>query len=242
MGVHFMNKPVAILSCFAMLLIASACKPPEAAQRSTSSGTKTTVGTVDDGAGFWVKPCKKYEGSEDGGTCTAGNYLMHKQTSPMSYSGGGVANDASSNYNQECKVSSSAAGTAGGLINCTVEADELELVMNGISFAYNVPSSMCEYFGIDPFHFWNFKPGPTSGTPTNGPTTVSYTLTTDGKVVTGSITTGPVNNQATVNEAGTGARCLYDYSYLDPAGPNCCEGNYTLQVTQLLAGGGEPPR
>lgn len=221
-----MNRPVAILSSLAVLSIFSACKPPEAAQKSTTNSTTTTVGTVDDSAGFWVKPCKKFEESEGKGTCTAGNYLLHKQTGIMS----NPATDAAANYNQECKVNASDVGTANALISCTVEADELELVFNGLAFAYNVPSTMCEYFGLDPFYFWNFKPS--SSSTSTGPTAVSYTLDTNGKIQ-GSITSTP-SGDAVANADNTGVRCKYDYSTSDPAGPNCCEGTYTLTVTQLV--------
>ncbi len=241
MGAHSMNRPASILSSFLLLLVVSACKVPEAAQKATSSssGTTTTVGVVDDSAGFWVKPCKKYEESQETGTCTAGNHLLHKQTGIMS----NPATDAAANYNQACKVNLSDIGTANAVINCTVEADELELAFYGLAFAYNVPSTMCEYFGLDPYYFWNYKPSSntvvTADSTPSGPAKVTYTLTVDGKIKNGSaggtagitVNTGMAGD-ALSNSDNTGVACKYDYSKNSPAGPNCCEGKIESVVYQ----------
>ncbi len=213
------------------LALASGCKLRETESRSSSdNGDDTPVGDPDD-SGFTVGVCKKYTGSETSGTCTAGNYLIHKRSSETTALGTNPATDRS----LECKVTT-ANYSSDAMINCLVEADELELAYNGIAFNFNVPSNMCEYVRVMPFHFWNFRPA-LNGATTAGPTVVTYDLV-DGTIdsttmVTRTPTGAPLADdavdQAVANRAGTAARCLYDYS--ESGGPNCCEGQYELTVT-----------
>jgi hypothetical protein len=205
------------------MIILSGCVPPDAAPaaKSSSSGT-TTVGTVDDSVGFSVTGCATYEGGASSGTCSSGNYITHKRTN--------TTTDPYTDYNKTCSVDPSVLGTSSALIDCMVETDELEFVFKGLSLAYNVPSTMCEYFRVRPYSFWNYQPGFDSTT--NGATAVSYTLDLTGKI-TGSVTATPAGT-AVVNSDNTGVRCKYDYSQDSDPGPNCCEGTYSLTVTQQV--------
>ena len=220
------------------LALASGCKLRETESRSSSdNGDDTPVGDPDD-SGFTVGVCKKYTGSETSGTCTAGNYLIHKRSNDTTALGNNPVTDRS----LECKVTT-ADYSSGAMINCLVEADELELAFNGIAFNFNVPSNMCEYVRVMPFHFWNYQPA-LPGAARAGPTVVSYTIT-DG-TITGSITTSTpmlaggtsASTGAVPNKAATAARCLYDYSEF--GGPNCCVGQYQLTVTTVDSAGGTP--
>lgn len=94
-------------------------------------------------------------------------------------------------------------------IECMLEIDELDLFVLGVSFDTIASKGACDFVQHGAPMFAAFPVG-------EGPTTVAYTRYEDGSV------TNEVNA-----EAGE-PKCPFDYS---PTGPNCCYGDYTLEVT-----------
>ncbi len=227
-----MKQPVLLACMIALILSGTACRELNArsSESSVSQGTGVSIGDPDDSAGFWVKACRTFTGSSGSGTCDEGNYLIHQRSSAT------LGTNPVADRLNECKITN-ADGSAAAMIECLVEADELELAFNGLSLAYNVPSSMCEYFVENPFHFWNYEPA-LAGADRFGPSVVSYTISAAGTITSvatqtyvGAVLTPDAVAQVAVNSNGAGIRCLYNYS--DSGGPNCCSGTYQLTVTNL---------
>lgn len=66
-------------------------------------------------------------------------------------------------FNTECKVN---VGDPYGVTTCYVDVLEGDLYFHGLTFQYNVPSEICDYFIQMPYWYWDFEPG-------KGPTSVS---------------------------------------------------------------------
>ena len=118
---------------------------------------------------------------------------------------------------------------------CIVEAEELDLYMQGYTLQVNVPAGMCSYFEYNPYYYYQFEPA-------NGPTTVSLTVGTPSPDATFTHSGGSGNGAATISYDGTALHCSANYSdpilYPGVGGPNCCEGSYTLNTTTT---GATPP-
>jgi hypothetical protein len=85
---------------------------------------------------------------------------------------------------------------------------------------------MCEYILESPSYYYQFLPG-------NGPTTVNMTVT-DGVTTALTYAGGSTSATAISTDGKGGYRCSFDYSTGNPAGPNCCEGTYTLNLTTVV--------
>jgi len=124
-------------------------------------------------------------------------------------------------WTQPCRSTLAQVGT-GVDMTCILEAQELDLYFNGINLVWQGPQLQCNYVQVIPYSFYQFQPGV-------GPTVVNATqVTGDPPVITsvsGGTTTAFVNSSGTIN-------CGTDYSEASPvAGPNCCQGNYTYNLT-----------
>lgn len=102
-------------------------------------------------------------------------------------------------------------------VECIIDSDELDLYVLGLQFNVVIPEGMCEYLLRVPYIFENFEVG-------GGPDRVAYTKNEDGTF------TDEVNS-----EDGKPV-CQYDYSRFDPDLPNCCYGEYTLEITSGMTG------
>jgi hypothetical protein len=181
---------------------------------TTGGGTGTvTVGTANETDGFAVTLCR----DKDGSTCDPKRYLTHK----------------AGDKDTPCKLDSTA--TVGTTLQCVADAEELEFYFHGGHLAYNVPPSMCEYFLMYPYFYWNFKPG-------DGATTITYDTDKFGVIGVDSNNDGTVDAAASDvlayrAAAGVGLeydgidngtpKCTWNYTSIDGA-PNCCAGSYQL--------------
>jgi hypothetical protein len=119
------------------------------------------------------------------------------------------------NFTSACQIPNGARGTDAD-ISCVLEVGELDVAFNSLDIQYNVPANACSYVRIKPYSFWSFEPG-------EGQIYASYDLYSDGTVV---------DRANTVNGVPT---CIYDHTQEE--GPNCCEGNYNLNVVQFATDG-----
>ena len=124
-------------------------------------------------------------------------------------------------WTQPCVATLAQVGT-GVDMTCILEAQELDLYFNGVNLVWQGPQLQCNYVKMTPYSFYQFQPG-------IGPTTVTATQVVGSPpVITG--TTGGTTG-AFVNSSGA-IECDADYSGTSPvAGPNCCEGTYTYNLT-----------
>jgi hypothetical protein len=102
-------------------------------------------------------------------------------------------------------------------IDCVADVNELDLWALGFGYEIHVPEGMCDFLYSKPYMFENFEIGV-------GPTTVSYTVNKN----------GTYSNE--VNASRGAAICDYDYRRFNPSAPNCCLGDYTLNVTNAETG------
>jgi hypothetical protein len=113
----------------------------------------------------------------------------------------------------KCTILASETSAANRDILCIAEIEELDLYFNDLRIDVNIPASMCSYTTFTPYWYYSFQPG-------TGPTTVSYTVTSDGDVI----------NRVNVSPDRT-PLCTYNYTLNN--GPNCCVGDYNLIVTTI---------
>jgi hypothetical protein len=105
---------------------------------SDDDGSPTVpVGNASEDDGFSVTLCQV----RDGSTCRTRRYLTHE----------------AGDKNSPCKLDSSV--PVGTNLQCVADVEELDFHFNGGYLAFNVPPSMCEYFLMQPYYFWNFEPG-----------------------------------------------------------------------------------
>ena len=102
-------------------------------------------------------------------------------------------------------------------IECIADVNELDVWALGFAYEIHVPEGMCDFLYHKPYMFENYEVG-------TGPTSVSYTVNKN----------GTYSNE--VNAAKGVAICDYDYKRLNPSAPNCCFGQYTLNVTNAESG------
>ncbi len=115
-------------------------------------------------------------------------------------------------FNAECKIDPNATSVAERNIICYLEVEELDLYANGINLDISVSENDCEY--VFEYHYYYFKREAGAGE-----TTVR--LFRDGG--------GNLDDCDTpVGSAGGEPSCAYDYS--GTAGPNCCVGQYDVEV------------
>jgi hypothetical protein len=190
------------------------CLPPAANTSAvTDSGNSSETGIVDDAKGFRVDVCQTVTNAGTApngattGKCNQGKFFIHKR----------------GDRSQACAVASSS-NWATADIECEAEAQELDLAYSGIHLAYNLPSSMCSYFSVAPYYFWNYEPG-------TAPSALTYALDRD--------TEQALSPSVTPSAAGTfdsttkALSCSYDHS--GSSGPNCCEGSTSVIVTSVDA-------
>lgn len=101
----------------------------------------------------------------------------------------------------------------GEQIFCYTEGRELDLHYHGISLQYNVPSTLCSYFTLMPYYYYQRAAGA-------GPAVVRKDTDSTGAVGEDNDNDGLID--------GPVATCSFDYS---PDNANCCSGSYT-EVTR----------
>lgn len=192
----------------------AACLPPPQESTVPDSGNSSETGVVDDTKGFKVDVCQSITNTGTApngvttGKCNQGKYFIHKK----------------GDRTKACEVATSSNWSTAD-IECEAEAQELDLAYSGIHFAYNLPSSMCSYFSVAPYYFWNHEPG-------TAPATLTYQLDRDTQQgLSASLTPAAAG---AFNSATKALSCSYDYR--GSSGPNCCEGTTSIAVTSVNAG------
>lgn len=126
-------------------------------------------------------------------------------------------------------------------IQCIVEARELDLWFFGARLQYHVPSNLCSYLRVEPFYFYQSRPG-------YGPIKVKYDINAAGNIESVAIT----NNYSESPASAADARayldsktktpvCIFDYSRYENGDPNCCVGAYTKEVRTWNASASPAP-
>lgn len=183
-----------LLSIFLMLATAavllSACPSKTATNLSSTSSTPSPtpypVGVISDSAGFTVTPM----------LATGVDYYWHQQSSFSA---------------TNCKIDQSDSVTTD--LFCILDVPELDLYFNGVTFDYNVPTTMCTYASVKLYTYWGYQPPPA---------TYSPVLTTTASNCAGT-SQGMHYNGSSIDA------CPYDYS--KEGGPNCCEVPMTVNCT-----------
>ncbi|MCO4744881.1 MAG: hypothetical protein KC912_08830 [Proteobacteria bacterium] len=113
--------------------------------------------------------------------------------------------------------------TTGGYAeqSCQLEANELDLYFHGWAYNLSIPANTCDYLSIISYYYQAWSMG-------TGPTLVEYKVDESGQWLSD-----------TSNSVGGAPTCEFDHSGLQNPGPNCCYGEYQVQVTVVAAGGGE---
>jgi hypothetical protein len=143
---------------------------------------------------------------------TAGFYVRHVTSPNYTY----VTHKGTTEFATACVAS------AGEALDCITEAEETDLFFNGITFQYNLPSTLCTYLSFRPYYYYADRGG-------IGPANIQYDIDS-----TGAIGLDPANT-GTITAPATGIDCMtspykFDHSTEVPPGPNCCEGSYTKIV------------
>ncbi|MEM6927321.1 MAG: hypothetical protein AAF602_10345 [Myxococcota bacterium] len=106
---------------------------------------------------------------------------------------------------------------------CKLEANELDLYFHGWGYNALVDNGTCTYLGIHNYMYQAWQDG-------NGPALVQYRLDDE---------TGDCLED-TANSAGCQPACEFDYTNpQDPTAPNCCYGQYQLEITRVDQAGNE---
>lgn len=199
-----LQKLTFFYSAFFALLLGACRSGIETAGGAISGGggggggiSNDPVGNVNNEAGFYVQV---YKGDKI-------KYWEHKIAS----------------FDEKCQVKDLSDPSLVD-ITCVIDVPELDLFHQGVSFQYNVPSSMCSYLELVPYIYINYPVGA-------APTEIEYYKDKDGKIgmdnnADGVIKAADGDTAASyVSAAGTPV-CPYDHTASD--GPNCCEGKYTM--------------
>ncbi len=133
---------------------------------------------------------------------TDGFYVQHLQNTKYTY----VSHKGNSTMGTKCVA------VAGEQITCYIEAQELDLYVQGIGIQYNIPPSMCSYFVHVPYHYFQ-RPA--------GRGNLTAQLDTDSTNNTGLDS----NNDGIIDTAYKTPPCAFNYV---DEGKNCCGGTYTL--------------
>jgi hypothetical protein len=102
-------------------------------------------------------------------------------------------------------------------LECLADMNELDPWVLGLKYDIEVPDGMCDFILHVPYMFENFLIGV-------GPDRVSYTVQAN----------GTFSDQ--VNAMDGKPYCEFDYTREAPHAPNCCLGNYVLQITSAATG------
>lgn len=184
---------------------------------STNTGANFIAGGAGDGSG---------SGSGDGG---GGIVIAGTGVDATQFSVGVVAitgvtlsmhrGDVNEfDYSTPCSISATSIGTGGTapVITCIDEQAEEDVYSQSVTLQFNVPPEKCAYLEFMPPYYFQYPVGV-------GPQNVSYTVTPSG------ITDG-------ANSLNGQPICPTDFSKDETTGngqtgPNCCLGDYNLQVT-----------
>lgn len=182
---------------------------------NTGTGTGTGTGTSSSGNGGNGSSTTSNGGVECGSDDFCVNVVPPPATTMILHVDG--------DYSQPCLVQ------PGTDTACILEAQELDLYDQGVTFNYNVPPGMCSYFLMQPYFFYQYQPGV-------GPSQITITTDNTATPPTVSITSvsadaypntsGPDSQAVTVSLSSSMPVCSTDYTA--SGGPNCCFGNYTL--------------
>ncbi len=122
--------------------------------------------------------------------------------------------------------------------DCFLEVEELDLYLSGASITIGATAEYCEYVGFFPYFFYQYQPGSTDKEvvkvtcPANCQATCNADFGVADFVSAGtyySLDSGATFAKFTPGDLSTSEdRCDYDYSDLDPAGPNCDDGEYAI--------------
>ena len=146
---------------------------------------------------------------------------------------------ASTGFNDACGVSLDS--TANKDITCYVEVPEGDLYAKNLDLRYNVPpGGMCRYLRRAPHWFYNYEvgTGPSSiiaqinkvYNASGDLSTVTYACDIDGNgTPTPAECVAPVEVTPDLSPTAASFKCVYDGTAIDK--PNCCFGNYTLNLT-----------
>jgi hypothetical protein len=134
-------------------------------------------------------------------------------------------------WTQPCKASASDPNQD---LVCFLEVEEADLYNEGLTFNYQVPNAQCAYLTFNPYYYYQFQAG--------APATVVNETITDGVITSVTGTGGDAGTACGGQEVclnpGGELTCAFDYSTSGqlPAGPNCCEGAFTFNVTTVTTG------
>ena len=124
---------------------------------------------------------------------------------------------------------------------CFIDVLELDLYRNPIKFQYNVAPDMCQHLGITPSWHWNYSSGQgpsvvniVTNTTTNGTAVTSCTATRgDGGPAESCLSLTGTHPEVDIDEFGS-PTCIYNKTA--SGGPNCCFGEYVLNLTDNVNG------
>lgn len=221
------------LSFLALALTLGACNEKVSPElQGAASSTTTTGGTV-------IVPPSEYFFKVTNSSDSMLNYKLHK-------TGAG-------NANVDCEVSSSIALSSDLFrtdpttydITCYMEAEELALSLNGLSFKVEASANTCANIGYSPFSYYNYQPGNSTQSMqklncVNG-ATAAFARTANGTIAAGITCDSYLSSEAgAVNAAATAdnAFCNFDYSTIPgfPSdAPNCDDG--VLSIAEYTAVG-----
>ncbi|MBL7665706.1 MAG: hypothetical protein JNM93_11285 [Bacteriovoracaceae bacterium] len=152
---------------------------------------------------------------------------------------------------EDCVINGNFSAITPMSVDCFVEAEELDLYLNGLSFKFEATAGKCDYIGFFPYYFYRFQPGNTGITSTLNPNPknvtkvvcasgceatcdTSFPATWNGAALPTAGTYYSVDGTTFFTEAAMAASgnprmhvCEFDYSDLEPAGPNCDDGEYS---------------
>lgn len=129
-------------------------------------------------------------------------------------------------WSKECAVSKSETDTNKKKITCLLEVNELDLWFNSFNLNWGAPEGMCSYVAVYPYWFFQYEAdlaGAAQGVTVGVQSTDGSPLAFDPAIG------GDGGGMAELHGETPSVYCKYDYSWMSPkAGPNCCEGTYTL--------------
>lgn len=110
-------------------------------------------------------------------------------------------------------------------IYCILDIQELDLYFGGLTFFYNLPQTMCNYFELMPYSFYMLPvatPSPLSQT------VVSIKVNANGTIALQTVTVGGNPSPLLASFSSGQVICPFDYTNVVKNGQNCCVGSYTL--------------
>ena len=217
-----------IVLCAAILLNACNSTTTGSNANTVASGPSTgstgntpvpqpTVGGPPSAVSLYVTPLfdMSASSSASSGSATLVPYFLHEQSS----------------FTQKCQVLAGETNATKLDIYCILDMAELDLYHRQISFNYNVPPTMCQYFRVTPYWFYDYEPS-------HGYLQINAAVTVTDGVASAPVYTdmggAPLSpSPVTINASGTVTSCKYNYSTNGNSGPNCCEGVVNSTVTTI---------